>query len=117
MKTSEATPEAQGQPGYAPTIVTFGVSDPEVLAALAEYDEGPARAHFLATCLKVGVLSLKAARGTLDSGTLQREGDRLMEVLGASSTNGVGSLRLASPARWPNTWIPRAEAFPSASTD
>ena len=65
-----------------PTIVTFAVSDPEVLFALSEYPDGPARTNFLVTSLKVGVLALKAARGTLDSDTLRREGDRVMEELG-----------------------------------
>ncbi len=64
------------------TIVTFVVSDPEVLVALSEYPDGPARTNFLLTALKVGVLSLKAARGTLDGDTLRREGDRLMGGLG-----------------------------------
>ena len=73
----------QTKPGSVePTIVTFVVSDPEVLLALAEYPDGPARTNFLVTALKIGVLSLKAARGTLDSDTLRREGDRLMEELG-----------------------------------
>jgi len=66
-----------------PTIVTFAVSDPEVLLALSEFQDGPARTNFLVTALKVGVLALKAARGTLDSDTLRREGDRVMEELGA----------------------------------
>lgn len=65
-----------------PAIVTFAVNDPEVLLALAEYPEGVARTNFLVTALKVGVLSLKAARGTLDSDTVRREGERLMEQLG-----------------------------------
>jgi hypothetical protein len=65
-----------------PTIVTFAVSDPEVLLALSDYPDGPARTNFLVTALKVGVLALKAARGTLDSDTLRREGDRVMEELG-----------------------------------
>jgi hypothetical protein len=66
-----------------PTIVSFLVSDPDVLIALSEYPEGAARTNFLVTALKVGVLSVKAARGSLDSDTLRREGDRLMEELGA----------------------------------
>ena len=69
-------------PAAEPAIVTFAVNDPEVLLALAEYPEGQARTNFLVTALKVGVLSLKAARGTLDSDTVRREGDRLMEQLG-----------------------------------
>jgi hypothetical protein len=65
-----------------PTIVTFAVSDPEVLLALSDYPDGPQRTNFLVTALKVGVLSLKAARGTLDSDAVRREGDRLIEQLG-----------------------------------
>ena len=70
-------------PSTAPVSVVLTVSDPEVLLALAEYPEGPARDHFLATALKVGVLSLRAARGTLDTDSLRKEGDRLVEQLGS----------------------------------
>jgi len=81
MHTSSA--ENQSIAGsLEPTIVTFAVSDPEVLLALSEYQDGAARTNFLVTSLKVGVLALKAARGTLDSDTLRREGDRVMEELG-----------------------------------
>ena len=92
VKTSEAVADTREPSGYGPTIVTFGVSDPEVLASIGEYEEGPARAHFLATCLKIGVLSLKAARGTLDSDALRKEGDHLMEALGARLNEWRGKL-------------------------
>lgn len=85
MPTSAAgltTAPSTSNDALEPTIVTFAVSDPEVLLALSEYPEGPARTNFLVTSLKVGVLALKAARGTLDSDTLRREGDRVMEELG-----------------------------------
>jgi len=78
----QATTEAVASSTLEPTIVTFAVSDPEVLLALSEYQDGPGRTNFLVTALKVGVLALKAARGTLDSDTLRREGDRVMEELG-----------------------------------
>jgi hypothetical protein len=67
----------------SPTIVSLVISDPEVLIALSEYPDGAARTNFLVTALKVGVLALKAARGSLDSDTLRREGTRLMEELGS----------------------------------
>ncbi len=70
-----------------PTIVTFAVSDPEVLLALSEYPDGPARTNFLVDRTEGRVLSLKAARGTLDSDTLRREGDRVMEELGTRLNN------------------------------
>jgi hypothetical protein len=74
----------------SPTIVSLVLSDPEVLIALSEYADGPARTNFLLTALKVGVLSLKAARGTLDSDILRREGTRLMEELGNRLNNWRG---------------------------
>lgn len=83
MNTSmpEVAPIQVRQAAAEASIVTFGVSDPEVLLALSEYPEGQARTNFLVTALKVGVLSLKAARGTLDADNVRREGDRLMEQL------------------------------------
>jgi hypothetical protein len=86
MSSPEISPiQTKQQPissGSEPAIVTFAVNDPEVLLALTDYPEGPARTNFLVTALKVGVLSLKAARGTLDSDTVRREGERLLEQLG-----------------------------------
>ena len=64
-----------------PTIVTFGITDPEVLLALGEYADGAERTQFLTTALKVGVMALRAARGTLDSDTMRNEGDRLLTEL------------------------------------
>ena len=81
---------AEKPDSISPTMVSFVVSDPEVLIALAEYPDGAARTNFLVTALKVGVLSLKAARGTLDSDTLRREGTRLMEELGNRLNNWRG---------------------------
>jgi hypothetical protein len=78
----EITHSSFASTNVEPTLVTLAISDPEVLLALAGYPEGPARTTFLVTSLKVGVLALKAARGTLDSDTLRREGDRVMEELG-----------------------------------
>lgn len=58
----QTKPQLVGSSSSEPAIVTFAVNDPEVLLALAEYPEGPARTNFLVTALKVGVLSLKADR-------------------------------------------------------
>jgi hypothetical protein len=80
--TSAETIASASASALEPTIVTFAVSDPEVLLALSEFQDSQARTNFLVTALKVGVLSLKAARGSLDSDTLRREGDRVMEELG-----------------------------------
>lgn len=90
QQTQQVVPVAAGPAGPEPMIVTFAVNDPEVLLALSEYQDGQPRTHFLVTALKVGVLSLKAARGTLDSDTVRREGDRLMEQLGERLNGGCG---------------------------
>lgn len=65
-----------------PTIVTLGITDPEVLLALADHADGAEKTQFLLTALKVGVMALKAAKGTLDGDAVRREGDRLMAELG-----------------------------------
>ncbi|HZY17281.1 MAG TPA: hypothetical protein VFE82_02315 [Ramlibacter sp.] len=95
MNTPEIAPiqTKQAGAGNEPAIVTFAVNDPEVLLALSEYPEGPARTNFLVTALKVGVLSLKAARGTLDSDTVRRESDRLVEMLAGRLNEWGGKFR------------------------
>lgn len=94
-----------------PTIVTFAVSDPEVLLALAEVADGPARTNFLVTALKVGVLALKAARGTLDSDTLRREGDRLMEELGTRLNDWRGKFEERVSGTLAHYFDPRQGTF------
>jgi hypothetical protein len=66
---------------YEPVLVTLAVNDPEVLHALSELPEGTARTNFLVTALKVGVLSLRLARGTFDADGMRREGERIMDTL------------------------------------
>ena len=73
LETGGAPPAAAHEPMY----VHLAISDPEVVLAASEYPEGRPRTDFMETALKVGVLALKAARGTLDSDTLRREGDSL----------------------------------------
>lgn len=83
MNSAEISPIQTKSPiAGEPVIVTFAVSDPEVLLAMGEFPEGQQRTNFLVTALKIGVLSLKAAKGTLDSDTVRREGEHLMSQLG-----------------------------------
>lgn len=79
---ADVSPESSGSESPAALVVSLVLSDPDVVAAVCEHAEGPSRTDFLLTALKVGVLSLRAARGTLDGDTLRREGDRLMDELG-----------------------------------
>jgi hypothetical protein len=57
------------------------LDDPEVAVAVLEIPDGPARQRFVTTCLKIGVLSLRAARGLVDGEAIRREGDNLLQQL------------------------------------
>jgi hypothetical protein len=73
-----------GAPGGAapePMYCHLAISDPEVLMAASEFPEGRARTEFFQTAIKIGVLSLRAARGVVDGDAIRREGDQLMERL------------------------------------
>jgi hypothetical protein len=82
---------AQAQPGgsahaelagvHTPLYFNLVISDPEVITAAKEYPEGRARADFIQTALKIGVLSLRAARGVVDGDTIRREGDSVLTQL------------------------------------
>jgi hypothetical protein len=82
-------PDLSGRPASAtPATGTarsvhlqLDVDDPEVVAAVVAYPDGPARLQFVTTCLKIGVLSLRAARGLVDSEALRREGETLVTQL------------------------------------
>jgi hypothetical protein len=80
VTTSSAQPGAVGS-GTEPLYVHLAVSDPEVVLAASEFPEGRARTDFFQTAIKIGVLSLRAARGVVDGEAIRREGDQLMERL------------------------------------
>ena len=48
-----------------PLYLHLSITDPEVVAALTDAGEGRDRQEFAQTALRIGVLSLKAARGTI----------------------------------------------------
>ena len=73
--TSEATGIVE------PIYLHLPVTDPETIAALAESAEGRDRQELALTALKIGILSLKAARGTVDGTAIRQEGDRLLGTL------------------------------------
>jgi hypothetical protein len=72
-------PIASGRP--EPLYVNLVISDPEVLLAASEYPDGRARTDFLLTALKIGVLSLRAARGVVDGDAVRKEGEHLISQL------------------------------------
>lgn len=64
-----------------PVYLHLSITDPEVVAALTEAGEGRDRQEFALTALRIGILSLKAARGTVDGATVRSEGERLLVTL------------------------------------
>jgi hypothetical protein len=64
-----------------PIYLHLPVTDPESIQALAEAAEGRDRQELALTALKIGILSLKAARGTVDGAAIREEGDRLLGTL------------------------------------
>ena len=70
-----------------PMYLHLSVTDPETLAALSEAADGRERQELALTALRIGVLSLRAARGTVDGGAIRQECDRLLETLGERFSN------------------------------
>jgi hypothetical protein len=77
VETDAAPPAVAHEPMY----VHLAISDPEVIAAAGEYPEGRPRTDFIQTALKIGVLSLRAARGVVDGDAIRREGETLLAQL------------------------------------
>ena len=80
LQLSSAT--SSESPGIVePIYLHLSVTDPETIAALSEATEGRDRQELALTALKIGILSLKAARGTVDGAAIRQEGDRLLGTL------------------------------------
>lgn len=77
--SSLAPPETADQAGAL--FISLAVTDPEVAQALGEYPAGRQRDEFAATCLKIGVLSLRAAKGVVDGEAIRNAGDHLITQL------------------------------------
>ncbi len=61
-----------------PIYLHLSVIDLETIAALSEASEGRDRQELALTALRIGILSLKAARGTVDGAAIRQEGDRFL---------------------------------------
>ena len=48
-------------------LLRLEVHDPELIAELTRYSEGPGREQFASTALRIGILSLKQAEGRVDA--------------------------------------------------
>lgn len=58
--------------------ITLSITDPEVLHELERREEGVAREAFASQALRLGVLALRQANGSLDADVIRREGDQLL---------------------------------------
>ena len=65
-----------------PLYLNLVVSDAETAEALLQHEEGRPRGQFALTALKVGVLALRTARGTVDAAAVRGESERLLALLG-----------------------------------
>src|SRR5437868_536001 len=60
------------------------VTDPDSVNEISEKALGRERDEFSLAALKVGVLSLKHAKGQVDAETVRQEGDRILSNLGST---------------------------------
>jgi hypothetical protein len=63
--------------------ISLTISDPEVMNELEKRDDGAAREAFATQALRLGVLALRQASGSLDADVIRREGDQLLSSVGA----------------------------------
>lgn len=75
-----------------PLALHLSVRDPEVVAELARHPDGPVRAEFALSALRVGVLAIRQASGAIDAAAIREEGQRLVA--------GVGDVLKAQSAEW-----------------
>jgi hypothetical protein len=73
------------------------VREPEVIAELYKYPEGPTRDALALSALRLGVLALRQASGVIDSAMVKHEGERLLqsiaELLNSSLTQTTNVLQ------------------------
>jgi hypothetical protein len=80
-ETIELEQPASAAAAMEPVYVHIGVTDPDVVAALKEYEIGNERTRFVELALKVGVLSLRAAKGVIDGEQIKASGEQLIAQL------------------------------------
>jgi hypothetical protein len=90
QNTTQGATETAAQ-AIDPIYVHLVITDPEVAAAVGEY-QGAQRNDFVATCLKIGVLSLRAAKGVVDGDAIRTAGTHLIDQLSERLTGYRTSL-------------------------
>ena len=73
--------------------LTLVVSDRETVAELLQRSDGRERDEYALAALRIGVLSMKHARGQIDADAVRREGEKLLQDLKI----GIGWLPQRNP--------------------
>ena len=72
------------------------ITDPEVVHELGQRAEGPERDGYASHALRIGVMALRHANGTLDAHSIQREGERMLgavrDTLNAHASETTSSI-------------------------
>jgi hypothetical protein len=74
------------------------ITDPEVVHELGQRAEGPERDGYASHALRIGVMALRHANGTLDAHSIQREGERMLGAV-RDTMNAHASETTSSIAR------------------
>jgi len=78
---SSASGDAAGSRLPAAVELKLAVTDPELVAELVRFPDGPPRLRFAANALRIGILSLKQAEGRIDVETIRHEAEHLLGEL------------------------------------
>lgn len=77
----------------AELFLELTVDDPETIAALIQYAEGPDRESFARRALRIGVLALGQARGQIDTSAVRGECERMLVALQSQLREHAGTLQ------------------------
>jgi hypothetical protein len=72
--------------------LSLSIADPDVIVDLSKWPEGPSRDHYARTALRIGVLALRQASGTIDADTVKNAGNKLLQDLKAELEGGSKAL-------------------------
>jgi len=76
-------------PAQDTLVLNLIIEDPEVVAELKRREEGHPRNLFAASALRIGILALRQAQGSVDAETLRSEGQRLIGKLNHELVLGI----------------------------
>ena len=62
--------------------ISLRITEPELIAEISAYQEGRVRDDFIKTALRIGVIALRQAEGTIDVQSVKNEGERLLKEMG-----------------------------------